>query len=67
MCVKKLMRGIKACSQLLRRGHPAVWSWAMLVSYREGVLLPPACEITDLMMGVVPLTAQEAVTVEVGE
>lgn len=62
-----MMRGIRASSQLLRRGHPAVWSGAVLVSYSEGVLLPPACEITDLMMGVVPLTAQETVTVEVGE
>lgn len=39
----------------------------MLVSAGEGVVLPPACEITDLMMGLVLLTAQETAKVEAGE
>ena len=60
-----MMRGIRAPSQL-RRGHPAVWSRAMLVSYVVGVLQPLACEITSMTLGVVFLTAEAAVTVEVG-
>lgn len=62
------MKGITASSQLLRRGHSAVWSGTMLVGgYSEGAALPPACEITNLMMGAAPLTAQEMVTVEARE
>lgn len=53
-----MMRGMGAPSQL-RRGHSTVWSGAMLVSCSEGVLLPLACEITNLMMGVVFLTARQ--------
>lgn len=60
-----MMGGIRASYK--GGGHPAVRSGAMLVSSSEGVLLPPGCEITLLMMGVVPLTAQETVTVEAGE
>lgn len=61
------MHDEKNQSQLLRRGHPAVWSGAISVIYSEEVLLPPGCEITDLMMGVAPLTMQGTVTVDVGE
>lgn len=53
-----MMRRMRASSQL-RRGHSTVWSGAMLVSYSEGVLLPLACEITSVMMGVVFLTARQ--------
>lgn len=36
----------------------------MFVGCGEGELLPPGCEIPDLMMGVIPLTERRAATAE---